>query len=220
MNENNEDSGSRFESVQKNGNNESVIKLVIAIFLAVGFLFWIFKDLDSSSESELVEEELIEEIVVAIPEGVGSNNISPQEEVLEVEEEHSMSFYYKRAQQREKDKDYLKAIEDYEKTISKAKKYSSEMWNSLNNSGVLKAQKLKDYKGALKDFNKIISIETNRYDGEINATRLEAGYTNRAYVKKMQGDKDGACEDLYEALGLGIESSIVFIEKQIDNNCL
>ena len=69
------------------------------------------------------------------------------------------------------------------------------------------------------DFNKIIQIETNRSNGEINATRLESGYTNRAYVKKMKGDKDGACNDLYDAQALGVESSQAFIEKQIAKNC-
>ena len=136
------------------------------------------------------------------------------------EKELSLDFYYKRASQREGDKDYKGAVKDYEHTILMAKKYSSEMWNSLNNAGIIRAQQFKDYKGALKDFNKIIFIETNRYDGEINATRLEAGYTNRAYVKKKQGDVDGACDDLFEALGLGVEGSVTFIEKQIDKNCL
>ena len=79
------------------------------------------------------------------------------------------------------------------------------MWNALNNGGIIKAQQFKDYKGALKDFNRIIKIETNRYDGEINAIRLESGYTNRAYVRKMQGQNDAACDDLYEALSLGVE---------------
>ena len=94
------------------------------------------------------------------------------------------------------------------------------MWNSLNNRGIIQAKQLKDYKSAKKDFTRIIQIETNRSYGEINATRLEAGYTNRAYVKKMQGNKEGACDDLYEALGLGVESSVDFIERQIDKNCL
>lgn len=94
------------------------------------------------------------------------------------------------------------------------------MWNALNNRGIIKAQRFKDYKGALKDFNQIIKTEMNREDGEINKTRLESGYLNRAYVKSMQGNLDGACDDLYEALGLGVENSTEFIEKQINEVCL
>ena len=94
------------------------------------------------------------------------------------------------------------------------------MWNALNNRGIIKVMKLKDYKGALADFNQIIETETNRVDGNINLTRLEAGYTNRAYLKKLKGDKDGACDDLYLALGVSSVSSSAFIEKQIDKNCL
>jgi tetratricopeptide (TPR) repeat protein len=141
----------------------------------------------------------------------------PTEE--KIEEEQTAEFYYERALDKEKLKDYKGAVEDYSKTIELAKKYSSEMWNALNNRGIIKAKQLKDYKGALTDFNRIIETETNRVDGNMNLTRLESGYTNRAYVKKMKGDKDGACDDLYLALGVSSTSSSAFIEKQIDKNC-
>jgi hypothetical protein len=59
----------------------------------------------------------------------------------------------------------------------------------------------------------------NRVDGNMNLTRLEAGYTNRAYVKNIIGDKAGACDDLYLALGVSSANSSSFIEKQIDKNC-
>ena len=180
-----------------------------------GVVLWIISDVDTSTRNELTKEEYFEEEIVELPVEESTAEDVPEVEVLEKEqEEQTVEFYYKRALQREDDKDYKGAVEDYEKIILKAKKYSSEKWNSLNNAGIIKAQRFKDYKGALKLFDRIISIETNRYDGEINATRLEAGYTNRAYVKKMKGDTEGACEDLYEALGLGVESSISFIEKQ------
>ena len=175
-------------------------------------------------QNEIVEEQdqgvhlptIVEEL---------SDEITKEEIVEAVEEElaepeiQSADFYYKRALEREKNKDYTGAVEDYTQTIALAKKYSSEMWNSLNNRGIIKAKKQNNYNGAIADFNRIIDIETNRYDGNINATRLEAGYTNRAYVKKLKGDKQGACDDLYEALSLGVESSVAFIEKQIEKNC-
>jgi len=155
----------------------------------------------SEEESEIIEELEVEEAIVE-------------------KEKKTVDFYYNRATQREKQKDYQGAVEDYTKTIQLAKKYSAEMWNSLNNRGIIRAQQLRDYKGAMADFNQIIETEINRYDGEINVTRLEAGYLNRAYVKKIKGDKEGACDDLYEALYYAAESSQAFIEKQIDKNCL
>jgi tetratricopeptide (TPR) repeat protein len=142
----------------------------------------------------------------------------PTEE--KIEEEQTAEFYYKKALEKEEAKDFVGAVAYYTETIKLANKYSSEMWNALNNRGIIKVMKLKDYKGALADFNQIIETETNRVDGNINLTRLEAGYTNRAYLKKLKGDKDGACDDLYLALGVSSVSSSAFIEKQIDKNCL
>jgi tetratricopeptide (TPR) repeat protein len=213
--------GSRFTSVQNEGNNEGLIKLVLAVFIMLGVIFWIVQDIEIPAESEFTEHEFYEEIESKIPDEDNLITDAPDIEIVEVKEElQTMEVYYKRAIQRDGDKDYKGAVKDYEQTILMAKKYSTEMWNSLNNAGIIKAQQFKDYKGALKYFNKIISIETNRNDGAINSTRLEAGYTNRAYVKKQQGNIEGACDDLYEALSLGLEESSAFIEKQIDKNCL
>ena len=220
MIENNENSGSRFESIQDTGSNEGLIKLVLALIIFFGVVFWIAKDVEFPEEREFDEDEFFEEAITEYPIEESAEIVVVEEELVEEEEEKTMDFYYKRALKREKDKDFKGAVEDYEQTILMAKKYSSEMWNSLNNVGIIKAERFKNYKGALKHFNKIISIETNRYDGEINAIRLEAGYTNRAYVKKQLGNTEGACDDLYEALGLGVENSVTFIEKQIDKNCL
>ena len=142
-----------------------------------------------------------------------------EEELVEPVIVESADFFYKRAIEREGNNDFDGAVDDYTKAIELANKYSREMWKSLNNRGIIKAKKLKDYNGAMADFNRIIDIEMGRYDGNYNATRLESGYTNRAYVKKLKGDKDGACDDLYEALSLGVEESVEFIEKQIDKNC-
>mgnify|MGYP000731228136 FL=1 len=94
------------------------------------------------------------------------------------------------------------------------------MWNSLSNAGIIKAQRFKNYKGALKDFDQIIKIEMNRSNGEVNEIRLESGYVNRAYVKSKMGNTEGACDDLYEALGIGIEESVEFIEEKINKVCL
>lgn len=139
------------------------------------------------------------------------------EDNIITEEEGTAQFYYERAIKKEKSRDFEGAIADYTQAIKLASKHSSEMFNSLNNRGFLRAKNFKDYNSAMKDFNEIIKIETNKTTP--NNTRLEAGYSNRAYVKKMKGDKDGACNDLYEALYLGNEKSIDRIEKQIDKVC-
>jgi len=215
-------STSRFERA-KQENSEGIIKIVLISFIVLGIIFWIYQDFEPIQNEFKV---LTKEYKAEAEESYSTGIIKVQEEVLveEVEPlteiEHTVDFYYDRAIKREEEKDYKGAIADYTKTISLANKYSSEMWNSLNNGGVIKAQQFKDYKNALKDFNKIIEIENNRYDGEINTTRLEAGYSNRAYVRKMNGDIEGACDDLYEALSMGVEGSEAFIEKQIEKNCL
>jgi tetratricopeptide (TPR) repeat protein len=207
------------EGLQPKRNSGVVIAImvgVVSILIAGGALFFVY---EQQAQEEYIVEELQQDwtLDTAVTE---INQDEGAKEPIIKEELGTLDFFYKRALQREGDKDYNGAVEDYTKTIGMAKKYSAEMWNSLNNRGIIKAQQLKDYRGAKKDFDKIISIETNRYDGEINATRLEAGYTNRAYVKIKLGDKESACDDLYEALSLGVESSVSFIEKQIDKNCL
>lgn len=139
------------------------------------------------------------------------------EENIIAEEEGTAKFYYERALKKEKSKDFDGAIKDYTKTIELSSKNSKDMFNGLNGRGFVYAKELKNYKSAMADFNQIIKIETSKTSP--NNSRLEAGYTNRAYVKKASGDKDGACNDLYEALYLGNEKSMTFIEKQIDKTC-
>ena len=182
MKENDLEFDSLFEAGQNSGNNESLIKLIVAILIVGGVAFWIFNDIQPIQEGFTLTNEayLLEEKKAALSKQAESELVEVIEEVVIEEEEQTVEFYYKRALQREGDKDYKGAVEDYTKTIGLAKKYSSEMWNALNNGGIIKAQQFKDYKNAIKDFNKIISIESNRYNGEINATRLESGYTNRA----------------------------------------
>lgn len=199
-----------------------VLLIMAAIFVVVLYSMYtiVVSEDQVNYENELTEEWIEDENKLA-----DIINALPKEELEEdlvaevIDENQTADFYYKRALEKEKIKDYRGAVEDYSKTIELAKKYSSEMWNALNNRGIIKAKQLKDYKGALKDFNQIIKTETNRLDGNINYTRLEAGYSNRAYVKKMRGDNNGACDDLYLALGVSTESSSKFIEEQINKNC-
>ena len=215
----NKKSTSRFERA-KQENSEGLIKKVVVAFMVLGIIFWVYQDIEPIQNQLIEGQEILTEEVYL--EEVVNESVDVKVEAVEalIEEEQPMDFYYKRALKRDKNDEFKGAVEDYSKTISLAKKYSSEMWYSLNNGGIIKAQEFRDYKGALKDFNRIIEIEINRYDGEINLTRLEAGYSNRAYIRKMKGDIDGACDDLYEALSLGVEGSEVFIEKQIEKNCL
>lgn len=206
---------------KKDKQKSLIMKVIIAFVILFSWGYWL------ADSSRPIDETAIEEQEANLPTIIEELEGTLDEESIEKLEEElvepitpTVESYYERALEREKAKDYQGASEDYTETIALAKKYSSEMWNSLNNRGIIKAQNLNDYKGAIADFSRIIEIETNRSDGNINTTRLEAGYTNRAYVKKMRGDVDGACDDLYEALGLGVESSVQFIEKQIDDNCL
>lgn len=200
------------------------ILLIMAAFFFIAFysMYTVITSQDQANyESELTEdwiedENKLADIINELPSK--QTEIEDKEEEV-IEEKQKADFYYKRALEKEKLKDYNGADEDYTKTISLAKKYSSEMWNALNNRGIIRAKQFKNYKSALKDFTQIIETEINRVDGNINYTRLEAGYSNRAFVKKMRGDKDGACDDLYLALGVSSESSVKFIEEQINKNC-
>jgi tetratricopeptide (TPR) repeat protein len=206
------------------GSGKDVFIFIVLVLVIVGLLgLWLMGESEPQEVQvvETPEEQIIEIIEEQPAEVIEEENIPIEVEAVKEEtiEEGTADFFYKRALKKEKAKDYEGAVADYTRTIELAKKYSSEMWNSLNNRGVIKAKQLKDYKGAKKDFNRIIQTETNRYDGNANDIRLEAGYTNRAYVKKMLGDKEGACDDLYDALSLGIEASIDFIEKKINENC-
>lgn len=218
---------SRHHGKMPDAGKSRAMKLIafFAILLAVVFYYFLLQPLEDY-KNELIQEEnafsdtslndlppldLPEEDLEALKEKLEKN--------MAEEVEGDARFYYDRALKKEKQKDFEGAVIDYEKTIVLAKKHSEEMWAALNNRGVIRAKQFKDYKGAMDDFTRIIEIETNRPDGKINTTRLESGYTNRAYVRKMKGDRDGACDDLYEALWLGKESSESFIRKQINRNC-
>jgi tetratricopeptide (TPR) repeat protein len=219
------------------GSGKDVFIFIVLVLVIVGLLGLWLKGESEPQEREVIETqgkqvvELQDEPIAEVTEEESPTKLTvEQKELLQEKiekelaerekEEGTADFFYKRALKKEGKKDYDGAVEDYSRAVELAKRYSAEMWNSLNNRGIIRAKKFKDYKGATKDFNRIIQIETNRSDGEVNAVRLEAGYTNRAYVKKMLGNKEGACDDLYEALGLGVEASVDFIEQKIDENCL
>lgn len=214
---------SRHDGNMPKGNKGVFVIAALAFMIALGASGFFLIVNKATQAEETIENKLIQqEELLNESEDVGTETIEEIEQPIseiETKEEGTVDFFYQRALTKEKAKDYEGAVKDYTRTIEDASRYSVEMWNALNNRGIINAKQFKDYKAALKDFNKIVEIETNRSDGNINATRLEAGYTNRAYVKKMRGDKQGACDDLYDALGLGIPSSVKFIEKQIANNC-
>ena len=223
-----QESRSRFEESQRPTKNGGLFKIFFIIIVVIGMAAWGINDMLPVAISAVELEELDGEDILATEQGSSKEKLSNLKEKLEesleekeeIAEERTAAFYYDRGIERDNAKNYAGAVEDYSMAIALASKYSDEMWNSLNNRAIIKVQQNSDYKGARADFTKIISIENNRYDGEINETSLEAAYTNRAYVKRQLGDKEGACDDLYEALGLGVESSVSFIEKQIDKHCL
>lgn len=132
-------------------------------------------------------------------------------------ENPTADYYYQKALNKEKAYDFDAAIEHYGKAIEIAKTNSNEMFNALNNRGFLLAKEYKKYNEALADFDRILEIELAKltYDN----THLEAAYSNRAFVRKTKGDKEGACDDLYNALSYCKPSSTAFIEKQIEKNC-
>ncbi len=224
-NNNQFESGSRFEQSQRKTNNGTIAKVVLSIAVIV------FIVIANSPERIPVMSE--ETFVEGLNEAVEAENQSPSlssEEIDNLKEKIQASLakkkslstaneYIDRAIEREDAQDYTGAEVDYTESIALATTYSEEMFTALNNRGVVRVDQLRDYRGALKDFTKIIDIELNRASGEPNLNRLELGYTNRAYVKNLKGDSEGACDDLYEALGLGVEKSVTFIEAQIEKMC-
>jgi tetratricopeptide (TPR) repeat protein len=205
-----------------------VLFIVLTILSAVALLVaYIVEENEAFYEDNYLSENDYYNEMYSEEQPILADVVSNEEEVLPVEVEEKLEemegttadFYYNRALKKEAENDFEGAVADYDQAITLAKRYSKEMFNALNNRGIIKTEQFKDYKGAKKDFNKIIEIETNRYDGNANETRLEAGYTNRAYIKKMLGDKTGACDDLYDALAVSSESSSAYIEKQIEKNC-
>lgn len=194
-----------------------ILGFIILISLVAGFFFMITKSENAIDMQKDYYSTAEEEATLPFDSTQMGEIKEHLEENIITEEEGTAEFYYERALKKEKSKDFDGAVEDYTKTIELSSKNSKDMFNGLNNRGFIYAKELKNYKSALTDFNQIIKIETSKLSP--NNSRLEAGYTNRAYVKKMKGDKDGACNDLYDALFLGNEKSTEFIEKQISKTC-
>jgi len=57
---------------------------------------------------------------------------------------------------------------------------------------------LKDYYGAISDFNKAIELDANFF----------LAYNNRSISKELLGDLTGACADAKKAINLGSNSSV------------
>ena len=201
----------------KRKNPIVVIFIVFGIIMFAGVFFFIGAKEEHPeegiTEKLTYEEELLDEY------GLKQDSEIIEEEVVVEKEGQTVDFFYERALQRDSQKKYDGAVEDYTKAIEMAKKYSDKMWESLNNRGVIQAEQFGNYPGALKDFNKIIDIELNRTDGEVDAVKLESAYSNRAYVKMAQNNNIGACDDLYEALSYADENSMAFLEKKIAKIC-
>ena len=193
-----------------------IILLIVIALITTGVLAFIQNVSPISDDYEYYEESYGNEPIVT--EEITTEAIDDGNETAELETEtKTASYYYNSGLKYEKVNDYSAALEDYGKAIELAKNNSSEMFNSLNNRGYLNAKHFKDYDAAMVDFNQIIKIENDKTTP--NNKRLVAGYSNRAYVKKMKGDKDGACNDLYEALYLADENAISKIDKQIGKVC-
>ena len=191
-----------------------IIFLIVIALIATGVLAFIQSASPITDDIEYYDEDYNNEPIVT--EEITTEAIEGENEILETETK-TASYYYKSGLKQEEVNDYAAALEDYGKAIELAKNNSSEMFNSLNNRGYLNAKHFKDYDAALADFNQIIKIENDKLNP--NNKRLVAGYSNRAYVKKMKGDKDGACNDLYEALYIADENAISKIDKQIGKVC-
>lgn len=195
-----------------------IFGIIVLISIVGGFFFFITKAEKQAIDMEEDYYSIAEEEITLPFDSSQMGEIKDHiEENIITEEEGTAKFYYERALKKEKSKDFDGAVEDYTKAIELSSKNSKDMFNGLNGRGFVYAKEQKNYKAAMADFNQIIKIETSK--SSPNNSRLEAGYTNRAYVKKMMGNKEGACNDLYEALYLGNEKSITFIEKQIEKNC-
>ena len=55
MNEGDLNTESQFSTERYEGNNEGLIKLVLAIFVMIGIFYWIFTDVDTSSFPEVTK---------------------------------------------------------------------------------------------------------------------------------------------------------------------
>jgi tetratricopeptide (TPR) repeat protein len=66
--------------------------------------------------------------------------------------------------------------------------------------------KLKKYDLAMNDFNKVLMFDASNYEA----------YNNRGFVKKAQGDFEGACKDWSYSKKMGNEEAIIILK---NNHC-
>ena len=66
--------------------------------------------------------------------------------------------------------------------------------------------KLKKYDLAMNDFNKVIKFDASNYEA----------YNNRGFVKKAQGDFEGACKDWGYSKKMGNQEAIIILK---NNHC-
>jgi len=105
---------------------------------------------------------------------------------------------------------FEEALDDYEnakKFFSKGelRDMGADFWN---NFGVIK-DNLKDYKGALNEYNKAIKINPND----------SLYYANRANVRFELGDEEGACSDYKKSSKLGDEGNTEWLNSKEGKWC-
>ncbi|MFM2155897.1 MAG: hypothetical protein RL516_646 [Bacteroidota bacterium] len=66
--------------------------------------------------------------------------------------------------------------------------------------------KLKKYNLAMNDFNKVLMFDAGNYEA----------YNNRGFVKKAQGDFEGACKDWNYSKKMGNQEAIIILK---NNHC-
>ena len=143
------------------------------------------------------------------------------------------SFYFQRANKKEKEGDYYGAISDFERLIEIYPK-NAEIHFRIGN---IKSRDLKDHKGALVDFNNAIKIDPNHsqafisrsvvktslkdYYGAISDLNKAAEivpkdtkvFFNRGIIKNFIGDKKGACSDWRKSSKIGDKDSEMLLTK-------
>ncbi len=106
--------------------------------------------------------------------------------------------YYNRGCAKDELKDYIGAINDYNKSIELGSNNASEYLNRA-----LANYELKNFSEAIIDYNTSIELDPNK----------DTAYLGRAMAKFNIGDKQGACLDWNKASELGNEHSNDMIRK-------
>lgn len=112
---------------------------------------------------------------------------------------HAYSFYVRSLIYLDKKNDLTAALNDLNKAIA-LKKSSPDAAYYLIRAEV--KRKLKDYKGAIEDYEMVMKIKEGEGDTEYNQNYAKA-FSGRGITKYEMGDKKGACEDLKKGKKLG-----------------